>query len=235
MKKILTIHSIPQPTVSICNSDHRFPIRRIYCVGRNYREHAQEMGHDPDREPPFFFSKPADSLLDDSLVLPWPQQAQELHHEAELVVALGAGGRNIAAEDAGGLIWGYAIGCDLTLRDLQATAKKLGRPWDLAKGFDGSAVCGPLHAAQTLPDMTKGAIWLSVNDQIRQRGDLADMIWNTNEVIATLSQYVELRPGDLIYTGTPAGVGPLHPGDSCKIGIEGLGELTFQIGQRPQA
>lgn len=218
-----------QPSLPIRDSAARFPVRRIYCVGRNYAEHAREMGHDPDREPPFFFSKPADALLPEGQALAYPPQTRELHHEVELVVALASGGRDIAVEAAAGHIWGYGIGCDLTLRDLQGAAKKMGRPWDLSKGFDGSATCGALVAKAAVGPLTQGAISLLVNGEERQRGDLADMIWNTVEVIAYLSRFVELKAGDLIYTGTPAGVGTLQPGDTCRLQIEGLGAEEFKV------
>ena len=187
------------------------------------------MGHDPDREPPFFFAKPADALLPDGRTLSYPPKTKELHHEVELVVALGSGGRDIAVEDAASHIWGYGIGCDLTLRDLQGVAKKMGRPWDLSKGFDGSAICGPLAPKDSVAAPEKGGIALLVNGEQRQRGDLSEMIWNTVEVISYLSGFVELKAGDLIYTGTPAGVGTLQPGDVCRLEIEGLGAEEFTV------
>lgn len=220
------------PSLPISGSAQRFPLRRIYCVGRNYAEHAREMGHDPDREPPFFFSKPADAILPEGTSLPYPPLTDDLNHEAELVVALGSGGRDIAVEDAAAHIWGYAVGCDLTLRDLQAVAKKAGRPWDLAKGFDNSAACGPVHPVTATGLLTSGRIALSVNGVERQTGDLADMIWSVAEVISCLSAAVELKAGDLIYTGTPAGVGKLVPGDLVQVEVAGLAPLAFRIGER---
>lgn len=225
----LTDYVITPPTVPslhVEGTEARFPVRRIFCVGRNYADHAREMGHDPDRELPFFFDKPADALIGDNADIPYPSKTHRLEHEVELVAALGKGGRNVEPESALDLVWGYAIGNDLTRRDIQAEAKKLGRPWTMAKGFDGSAVCGPVHPITKVGHVTRGAISLSVNGIIRQEGDLSQMIWSLPEVIVALSQLVELRPGDLIYTGTPSGVGRLMPGDRVKIAIEGLGAMT---------
>jgi len=221
----------PPATASlpVAGSHMRFPVRRIFCVGRNYADHAREMGHDPDREPPFFFDKPADALVIGEVDIVYPPRTKRLEHEAELVVALGEGGSNVDAGSALKLVWGYAIGNDLTRRDLQAEAKKLGRPWMMAKGFDGSAVCGPVHPVSVVGHLDKGGISLSVNGAVRQKGDLAQMIWSVPEIIAELSAYVRLEPGDLIYTGTPAGVGVLEPGDVVDIAIDGLGALTNRI------
>ena len=207
------------PTVSIAHSKERFPVRRIYCVGLNYADHAREMGNDPKRDAPFFFSKPADALVASGTRLPFPSKTTDFHHEVELVVALGAGGSNIRAEDAAALIFGHAVGLDLTRRDLQASAKKAGRPWDLAKGFDHSAPLGAL--ALGIPP-THAPITLSVNGQVRQSGDLADMIWKVPEIIAILSTFIALAPGDLIFTGTPSGVGPIAPGESLHGSIGAL-------------
>ncbi|RMC36305.1 fumarylacetoacetate hydrolase family protein [Paracoccus alkanivorans] len=220
----------PQPaSVPVAGSDTRFPVRRIYCVGRNYAEHAREMGHDPDREPPFFFSKPADALLTDGGDLPYPPQTADLHFEAELVVALGRAGRDIPAAEAQGYVWGYAAGCDFTRRDLQAQAKKQGRPWDMAKGFDLSAACGTLHPLDETGMLEHGAITLELDGETRQKGDLADMIWSVPEIIAHLSRFVALAPGDLIYTGTPAGVGAVKAGQIVTVGIEGLEPLVTRV------
>lgn len=224
-----SIPKIPPPTLIVHGSDARFPIRRIYCVGRNYAEHAREMGHNPDREPPFFFSKPADTVVGDGATLPYPPQTRNLHYEAELVAALGSGGRDITVEHALDHVWGYACGNDLTRRDLQAQAKKLGRPWDLAKGFDRSAPIGALHPVDQIGHLEGAQITLHVNDTLRQSGALDQMIWSVAEVISILSQSVELRAGDLIMTGTPAGVGALDPGDSCRVEITGLSPLTTKI------
>ncbi|MFC0200095.1 fumarylacetoacetate hydrolase family protein [Paracoccus rhizosphaerae] len=229
-----------QPSVPVHGSPNRFPVRRIFCVGRNYADHAREMGHDPDREPPFFFTKPADALLTGDKPLPWPPLTQDLHFEGELVVALGAGGTDVAPGDATALIWGYAAGNDLTRRDLQAEAKRLGRPWDMAKGFDGSAVCGAIHPA-TAP-IASGRLEVTVNDEVRQQACLSQMIWPVADVISHLSRMVRLEPGDLIYTGTPAGVGPLRPGDKVTVSIEGLSPVSTLIlpaqhatGRQPRA
>jgi len=214
------------PSVAVHDSDARFPVRRIFCVGRNYAEHAREMGHDPNREPPFFFTKPADAVVDDGATLPYPPHTENLHHEAELVVAIGTGGADIEVTDALSHVWGYGVGNDLTRRDMQAKAKEMRRPWDMSKGFDNSAVCGALHPVSTIGHLTKGRITAHVDGQLRQDGDIADMIWPVGDVIAFLSGLVTLAAGDLIYTGTPAGVGPIARGQSCTIAIEGLGSVT---------
>jgi fumarylpyruvate hydrolase len=219
----------PPLTARIADSDVLFPVRRIYCVGRNYAEHAREMGYDPDREPPFFFGKPADSLQPDTAPVPFPSATTDFHHEVELVVALRRGGRDVPAADAQALIFGYGIGIDWTRRDLQAEAKAQGKPWDAAKGFDHSATLGPLHPVSAVGHPTQGRIWLSVNGAIRQDADLSSLIWAVPDVIAVLSGLFELRAGDLIYTGTPAGVGRVHRGDRIACGIEGLGEIETVI------
>lgn len=218
-----------QPSLAIAASALRFPVRRIFCVGRNYAAHAREMGKDPDREPPFFFTKPADAVLDDGVAAPYPPATMNLHHEAELVVAIGRGGRMIAEADALAHVWGYAVGNDLTRRDLQAQAKEMGRPWDVAKGFDASAPCAAVHPVAAVGHPSAGAIRCLVNDEERQRGALSEMIWSTPEIIAHLSGLFALAPGDLIFTGTPAGVGALKPGDVCVVEIEGLGRLQTPI------
>jgi fumarylpyruvate hydrolase len=219
----------PPLTARIADSDVLFPVRRIYCVGRNYAEHAREMGYDPDREPPFFFGKPADSLQPDTAPVPFPSATTDFHHEVELVVALRRGGRDVPAADAQALIFGYGIGIDWTRRDLQAEAKAQGKPWDAAKGFDHSATLGPLHPVSAVGHPTQGRIWLSVNGTIRQDADLSSLIWAVPDVIAVLSGLFELRAGDLIYTGTPAGVGRVRRGDRIACGIEGLGEIETVI------
>lgn len=202
-----------------------FPVRRVFCVGRNYAEHAREMGHDPSREPPFFFTKPADALVIAGAETPYPPATSDLHHEIELVVAIGKEATAVTADAANGHIWGYAAGIDLTRRDLQAEAKKLGRPWDMAKGFDQSAPCGPIRLAREIGHPESGAIWLKVNGDIRQQGDLDQQIWKVPEAIAYLSTLVTLRAGDLIMTGTPSGVGRVVPGDTLEGHIDGVGEL----------
>lgn len=221
-----------QPSLPITGSDDRFPVRRIYCVGQNYAAHAREMGSNPDQEPPFFFSKPADALVPDGATVPYPPGTENLHHEAELVVAIGSGGANIPRDTALQHVWGYAVGNDLTRRDIQAAAKKIGRPWDMAKGFDHSAPCGPLHPVATTGHINSGAIRLTVNGETRQSSDLSDLIWPIADVIAYLSSLVTLAQGDLIFTGTPEGVGPLVSGDVCVVKIEGLGRLTTRIGEK---
>jgi fumarylpyruvate hydrolase len=228
--------TIPTPTIAIAGSAERFPVRRVYCVGRNYADHAREMGADPDREPPFYFAKPADAVFtaDEGYqggpagVVPYPPQTAKFHHEIELVVALGKGGADIAAADALQHVWGYAVGVDLTRRDLQDTAKAARRPWDLSKGFDASGPVSPLVPADGVrPD--RGRIWITVGGQLRQEGDLGDQIWPVADVIAHLSASVLLQPGDLIMTGTPAGVGPIERGQAVECGIDGVGELRFTV------
>jgi fumarylpyruvate hydrolase len=222
--------ALPQlsiPSIAISGSELPFQVRRIYCVGRNYADHAREMGGDPQREFPFFFSKPADAVVPSGWRLPFPVKTSELHHEVELVIGLNKGGANIHAADASSMIFGYAVGIDLTRRDLQGEAKKTGRPWDMAKGFDHSAPVGAM--TRGLPPAT-GAITLTIDGNLRQRGDLKDMIWSVAEIIAALSTYVELAPGDLIFTGTPAGVGPIRRGETVRgmiVGTEPI-EVTFE-------
>ncbi|TDR90137.1 fumarylacetoacetate hydrolase family protein [Enterovirga rhinocerotis] len=207
----------------------RFPVRRIYCIGRNYAEHAREMGHDPNREPPFFFLKPSDAVLDAARDFPYPPGTKDVHHEIELVVALKTGGRDIAEADALDHVYGYAVGLDMTRRDLQAEAKKMGRPWDVAKGFDHSAPCTALKTVAAIGHPSKGRVWLDVNGQTKQEGDLADLIWTIPEVIATISRLFELKAGDLIMTGTPAGVGAVKTGDVMEGGVEGVGTLRIKV------
>lgn len=222
----MDIPKVAVPTIALAGSADRFPVRRIFCVGRNYAEHAREMGGDPDREPPFFFSKPADAVVESGTEIPFPTMTDDVHHEVELVVALGGGGTDVLPEQAGALIYGYAVGIDLTRRDLQAIAKKAARPWDMAKGFDNSAPIGPLVRAAPAPD---AAIALSVDGEPRQAGRLSNMIWSIDEVIAALSTLVELRPGDLIFTGTPAGVGPVRRGQTMLASIEGIPPLLVSL------
>jgi fumarylpyruvate hydrolase len=220
---------IPAPavtTVAVVGTDAVFPVARVFCVGRNYAEHSIEMGHDPDREPPFFFMKPADAVVPPGR-LPFPTQTQELHHEIELVVALAEGGREIAVERALDHVFGYAVGLDMTRRDMQAVAKKAGRPWDMAKGFDQSAPTGPIRAVEDIGHPTRGAVWLRINGEPRQEGDLDQQIWKVPEMISHLSTLVALRPGDLIMTGTPKGVGRVEPGDRLDGHIDGVGDLSI--------
>lgn len=224
---MIALPVISWPTAGIAGRDERFPIRRIYCVGQNYAAHAREMGSDPDRKPPFFFMKPGDAVVPSGARLKFPTRTAELHHEVELVVALGRGGENIRVDEAAGCIFGWAVGLDLTRRDLQLEAKTMGRPWDMAKGFDGSAPLGLLVPGSP---PAAAAIALSVNGELRQAGNIADMIWAVAEIIATLSTYVALAPGDLLFTGTPAGVGAIHPGDAVAGSIDGADpvEITFE-------
>lgn len=221
----------PSITVPIKASPQRFPVHRVYCVGRNYAAHAVEMGHDPDREPPFFFQKNPDNVLAaEEVVFPYPSASTDVHHEIELVVALSGGGVDIPVEHALDSVWGYAVGLDMTRRDLQAEAKRQGRPWEVGKAFEYSAPCSPLAAAAEIGHPAQGRVWLTVNGQPRQQGDLAQMIWKVPEIIAYLSRLFELRPGDLIMTGTPAGVGPVQRGDVLLGGIDGVGQLRVSVG-----
>ena len=219
----------PVPSLAIRGDDRRFPVHRIYCVGRNYAAHAVEMGHDPDRESPFFFQKNPDNLLSDGSDFPYPDKTEDLHYELELVVALASGGRNIALESALDCILGYAVGLDMTRRDLQEQAKKMGRPWDVGKAFDHSAPCSTIVPAHTIGHPDTGAVWLKVNGENRQNGDLNQMIWKVPEIIAYLSGLFTVSPGDLIYTGTPAGVGATGRGDTLHGGVAGVAELEISV------
>ncbi len=217
-------------TVEVKGTNDRFPVHRIYCVGRNYAAHAREMGKDPDREPPFFFTKPADAIVPNEAVVPYPTRTANLHHEIELVVAIGQAGRNVPVGSALDYVFGYAVGNDFTRRDLQFEARDKGRPWDTSKGFDGSAAITAITPVSACGHLSKGRIWLSVNQALRQSGDLDELIWKVPEVIAELSTLFALVPGDLIYTGTPAGVGALKVGDRVEGGVEGLDVLVNIIG-----
>lgn len=221
----------PPPVVSlpVRGSEQRFPVHRIYCVGRNYAAHAVEMGHDPDKELPFFFLKSPDNLVTEGRPFPYPSASRDVHHEIELVVALGSGGTDIPVEDALGCVYGYAVGLDMTRRDLQGEAKKAGRPWAVAKAFEQSAPCGPLVPASEIGHPAEGAIWLDVNGGRRQAGDLAHLIWKVPQIVSFLSGLFELRPGDLIMTGTPAGVGPVQRGDRLHGHIDGIGDLEIDV------
>lgn len=222
-----------QALVPVAGSAGVFPVRRIYCVGRNYAAHAREMGADPTREAPFFFCKPADAVVPEmpgaSLELPYPPQTRDFHYEAELVVAIGQGGADIPVETALAHIWGYTVGLDMTRRDLQTALKSKGHPWEAAKAFDRSAPIAPLVPVADCGHPQAGAIWLTVNGQPRQQGDLADMIWSVAEIVARLSTLFRLEPGDLIFTGTPEGVGPVVSGDAIEAGVEGVGKLVLKI------
>ena len=220
------------PSVAVHGEEARFPVRRIFCVGRNYAAHVREMGKDPDREAPFFFTKPADAVVASGATIPYPPLTKNLHHEAELVVAIGREGFQIAEEDALGHVFGYAAGNDLTRRDLQFEAREAGRPWDWAKAFDNSAVCGTIRRVADTGHPSAGRIRLEVNGTVRQDADLAEMIWSVPEIVSILSHSVRIKPGDLVFTGTPAGVGPLVAGDICTVAIEGLDPISFSIGER---
>ena len=223
----------PLASVPVAGSDTRFPVRRIYCVGRNYEAHAREMGHDPDREPPFFFAKPADAVLyvapGSTAEFPYPAQSHNVHFEMELVAAIGKGGKDIPVASALDHVYGYALGLDMTRRDLQIAMRDVGRPWDIGKAFDHAAPIGPIHRASEVGHPTRGAIWLTLNGEPRQKGDLSDLIWSVAETVAYLSKFFELVAGDLIYTGTPEGVGAVVKGDRMRGGIEGLGEFEVAV------
>lgn len=220
----------PVPSMPVAEGSARFPVHRIYCVGRNYAAHVREMGGNPERERPFFFLKPADALVAPGGVAAYPPGTKNLHHEVELVVAIGRPARAIAPDRALEIVWGYAVGNDLTRRDLQLAARDKGRPWDFGKAFDESAPTSALHPVSAVGHPSSGAIWLKVNGIERQRSDLGQLIWSVREILAELSRYYALVPGDLIFTGTPEGVGPLLPGDEVEAGIESLGTFTHRIG-----
>jgi len=223
--------AIAQPeasTVPIAGSEDLFPVRRVYCIGRNYAAHAIEMGHDPDREPPFFFQKNPDNL-DASGEFPYPEKTEDVHHEIEMIVALKSGGRNIPVERALETVWGYGVGLDMTRRDLQGEAKKMGRPWEIGKAFERSAPTGPLRPVSEVGHPAAGLVQLKVNGEVRQSGDLNQMIWKVPEMISYLSDYFELAAGDLIMTGTPSGVGPVLPGDEMVAHVEGVDDVTIRV------
>ncbi len=220
-------------SLPIAGSDQRFPVRRVYCVGRNYAAHAREMGFDPDREPPFFFCKPADAVVPvadgQTLELPYPAQTSNYHYEIELVAAIGKGGRDIPLEQANQHVFGYAVGLDMTRRDLQMKMREMGRPWEIGKAFDASAPIAPLYPASQVGHPAQAGIWLQVEGQDRQRSDIDKLIWSVPETIAYLSRFFELQPGDLIMTGTPEGVGPVVAGELMVGGVDGLGEIHVRV------
>lgn len=218
---------------AVAGSDQKFPVRRIFCVGRNYTDHVREMGNDPKSEPPVFFTKPADALTPDGAAIPYSLATENLHYEVEMVLALGRGGTDISERDALGHIWGYAVGVDLTRRDLQAQAKKGGAPWDAGKAFDNAAPLGAISPVDAVGHRETGRIWLSVNGAVKQDADISEMIWSVPEIIAHLSRLWTLAPGDLVFTGTPSGVGPLVAGDVVECGVEGLSTLKFSVVTRP--
>lgn len=217
------------PSLPVVGDTRRFAVNRIYCVGRNYADHAREMGHDPDREPPFFFMKPANSIVTDGKDMQYPNLSKDVHHEIEMVVAIGTGGANITADKALEHVYGYGVGLDMTRRDLQGEAKKMGRPWDTGKAFDQSAPCAALTPVTQCGHLSQGAVKLSVNGELRQEGDLNQLIWNIPDTIAYLSTLFTLEPGDLIMSGTPAGVGPVNKGDVLEGTVEGLTPLKIKI------
>jgi len=225
------IEAVPTPSLPVRGRAERLPIRRIYCVGRNYEAHAREMGKDPNREPPFFFQKPADAIFEDGQAMPYPPQTRNLHHEIEWVVAIGQGGHNISAERALGHVYGYSVGIDFTRRDLQNAAKDLGRPWEWGKSFDHSAPCAAIVPASEIGHPSAGRIWLAVNGVVRQQADIGELIWSVPEIIAEISASMSLAPGDLIFTGTPAGVAAVVPGDRLDGGVEGVAEIRLTVGE----
>ena len=218
-----------QATLPVVGSDDEFPVHRIYCVGRNYADHAREMGHDPDREEPFFFMKSPDNLMPCGGDFPYPSKSNDVHHEMELVVALKSGGDNISEDAALDCIFGYAAGLDMTRRDLQGEMKKAGRPWEIGKSFEYSAPCSAINPASGIGHPASGRLWLEVNGETRQDGDLNQLIWNVAESISYLSGLYTLAAGDLIFTGTPAGVGPVDRGDKLHGTIEGVGEINITV------
>lgn len=229
----LAFEPAPAVVVPVAGTDLGFPVRRIYCVGRNYAAHAREMGFDPDREPPFFFCKPADAIVyvapGTTGAFPYPSETTDCHYEMELVAAIGRGGRDIAVDAALEHVYGYALGLDMTRRDLQVKMRGMGRPWDIGKAFDHSAPIGPIHRAEQVGHLDRGAIRLAVNGQAKQQADLSQLIWSVAETVSYLSTFFELVPGDLIYTGTPEGVGAVVRGDRIRGGIDGLGEFDVDV------
>ena len=219
-----------QNSLPVRGTEARFPVRRVYCVGRNYEAHAREMGTDPTREPPFIFQKPTDAVISGSTSIPYPPQTRNLHYEIELVVAIGRRGVNVPESEALSLVYGYGVGIDLTRRDLQQAAKDGGKPWEWGKAFDKSAPCSALVPAEVIGRPASGRIWLSVNDVIKQDADISQLIWSVPEVIAFISASMVLEPGDLVFTGTPAGVGPLLPADRIQGGVDGIGTIEVCIG-----
>lgn len=224
---------VPQVSLPIAGTDQRFPVRRVYCIGRNYEAHVREMGHDPARSPPIYFCKPADAVIEVPATgegeFPYPPGTGNCHHEVELVVAIGKAGRDIDAARASEHIYGYAIGLDMTRRDLQRAAATAGQPWETGKAFDASAPTGPIHPVASTGEMKRGAIALSVNGEPRQAGDLSQLIWSVDEIIASLSRLFELKPGDLVFSGTPEGVGEVKRGDTMHCSVAGLGEISVRV------
>jgi fumarylpyruvate hydrolase len=223
------IFPLEQVSLPIVGNDKRFPVRRIYCVGRNYLDHIRETAGADEREPPFFFQKPTDAILDNGGEFPFPPQSEKVHHEIELVVAIDKGGKEISTENALDHVYGYTVGIDMTRRDLQGLAKEMRRPWEAGKSFDHAAPCSAIVPAADIGHPDSGRIWLAVNGEVRQDGDLAQQIWSVPESIAHLTTLFELAPGDLIMTGTPAGVGSIHPGDKITGGIDGIADIEITV------
>src|SRR6266851_161027 len=219
--------------VPVAGSDAQFAVRRVYCVGRNYAAHAREMGFDPDRAPPFFFCKPADAIVPvaygETLELSYPSQTRNYHYEAELVAVIGKSGSDIGVEQALDHVWGYAVGLDMTRRDLQMKMREMGRPWEIGKAFDRSAPVGPIHPASSVGHFHNGGVWLTVNGETKQMSDVSHLIWSVAETVADLSKFFRLEPGDAIFTGTPEGVGAVKKGDVMKVGVDRLGDLTVRV------
>jgi len=226
---IYVIDQPQQASLSVAGTKERFPVHRVYCVGRNYAAHAVEMGHDPDKEPPFFFQKNPDNLISDATEFPYPKASNDVHFEIEMLVALKDGGEDISIDDALDCVYGYGVSLDMTRRDLQGQMKKLGRPWEIGKAFEMSAPAGPIVPVSSCGHVDAGDIWLKVNDEIRQTGDLKQMIWKTPEMISILSSLFTLQQGDVILTGTPSGVGPIQRGDRMHGHIAGVGELQVLV------
>lgn len=222
------ITALPVVALPIVGTDNTFPVRRVYCIGRNYAAHAIEMGHDPDREPPFFFQKNPNNL-DPSGEFPYPEKSSDVHHEIEMAVMLKSGGTNIKIEDALDNVYGYALSLDMTRRDLQGEQKKMGRPWEIGKAFERSAPVGPIHPASEVGHPDAGRVELKVNGEVKQEGDLNQMIWKVPEMISYLSDYFELAAGDVILSGTPSGVGPIIKGDVMQVSVEGIGSMDIKV------
>jgi fumarylpyruvate hydrolase len=218
------------PTIAATAEGRGFPVRRLFCIGRNYADHAREMGKDPDREPPFFFTKWSETVVPSGTTVGYPPETRNFHYEAELVVAIGSAGRAIATDAALDHVYGYAAGLDMTRRDLQLEARDKGRPWDVGKNVEQSSPLGAIHAVSDVGHIRRGRIALTVNGEVKQEADLAELIWDVPEIISYLSRFYRLEPGDLIYTGTPAGVGPVAPGDSLVVSIAGLSDCAIRIG-----
>jgi len=229
-KEMTTQFAPPPPTIAACSDGTQLPVRRVFCIGRNYAAHAREMGKDPDREPPFFFTKWAETVVSSGTTIPYPTETNNFHYEAELVIAVGRGGRSVSTDHALDYVFGYAAGLDMTRRDLQFEARDKGRPWDTGKNVEYSSPLGLIHPASKVGHLERGRIALTVNGELRQDADLAEMIWDVPEIIAYVSRFYRLEPGDLIYSGTPAGVGAVEIGDVVEVSIDGLSSCVITIG-----